>query len=294
MAKTIDQAYINTFESNIRHKAQQGMSKLRSWVEERHEQSEAHNWETLDDQDDADMRTKGTGLEDTPDFDEVWAKRRTNIVTFDTGNSVQQDDIVQMLVDPKSALVTRQAKAMNRKTDDIIIAAAFAAASIKGAGTPVTFPIGQEIGDYSTELTFDFATQVTQLFLENEIEQDVEKVIFISPVQARALLHATQATSADYVQVKALATIGIVENWMGYMWIVSNRLNAPLATQLDCIAMTREALGLHIAADISTQVAVDPSKSFAWRVYSKLSMDCVRVQDEQIIKMKIKDTFTPA
>lgn len=293
MPKTIDQAYINTYETNLRHLAQQSETLARNWVEVKYEHSEAHNWEIIDAQDDADMRTKAGGLQDTPDFDEEWGKRRTNIATYDTANSVQQEDPIQMLVDPNSALTRRQSMAMRRKIDDLIFEAAFADAAVKGAGTPVSFPASQEVGAYTDELDFNTITAVTEKFLENDIDPEIPRVMFIGPKQARKLLHILEATSADYTLVRPLQTMGIVNNWMGFTWIVTNRLNAPAANQLDLICMTRQALGLHVARDISTKVAEDPSKSFAWRIYSYMSMDAVRVEDKHIVKFRVADTFTP-
>jgi hypothetical protein len=292
MPKTIDQAYITTFESNVRHLAQQKRTLVRNWVEERHEESESHNWETLNAQEGSDIRTKPGGLSDTPDHDEIWQKRRTNTATYDTGNSVQHEDPIQMLVDPNSALVQRQAMAMQRKIDDILIGAAFADASIKGSQTPVAFPASQELGLYTAELDFDLVTAVTEKFLENDVDPDEEKVMFIGPKQARKLLHLLEATSADYNLLRPLQEVGMVNNWMGYTWVVTNRLNAPAADQLDLICMTRRAMGLHVARDVTTKVAEDPSKSFAWRIYSYMSMDAVRVEDQHIVKVKVADTFT--
>jgi hypothetical protein len=53
---------------------------------------------------------------------------------------------------------------------------------------------------------------------------------------------------------EALVNGGFVKRWMGFSWIVSNRLLAPLAGQLDCIAMTRKALGLLVTEDLFVRV----------------------------------------
>ena len=58
------------------------------------------------------------------------------------------------------------------------------------------------------------------------------------------MLQLTEVTSVDYQNVKALAGNGMVPNWMGFMWVMSNRLNVPAASQLDCLAFTRAAIGL--------------------------------------------------
>lgn len=291
MAKSVDQAYIQTFESNVRHLAQQSTTKLRPWVQQVFEGSEAHNWETLDALEDGFIRTKGAGLQATPDNDEVWAKRRTNLVTFDTGNSVQKEDIVQTLVDPNSAITRAQSMLMARAVDDVIIAGALKDAAIKGNGTPVAFPATQVLGDGTGEITFDFITAVTEKFLENDIDPSEEKVFVIGPKQARKLLQLTEATSADYNALRPLQSAGIVTNWMGYDWLVSTRLESPAVDELSCLVMTKRALGLHIGQDIMTEVAQDPSQSFAWRLYSCMTMDCVRVEDKQIIHAHLADTL---
>jgi len=47
MAITIPSAYIETFESTIRHLAQQKKSRLRHCISEVNKQSEKHNWDML-------------------------------------------------------------------------------------------------------------------------------------------------------------------------------------------------------------------------------------------------------
>lgn len=291
MAKSVDQAYIQTFESNVRHLAQQSTTKLRPWVQQVFEGSEAHNWETLEALADGFIRTKAAGLQDTPDNDEVWAKRRTNLVTFDTGNSVQKEDIVQTLIDPNSNIARAQSMLMARAVDDIIIAGALKNAAVKGAGAPVAFPATQKLGDGLGEITFDFITSVTEKFLENDIDPSEEKVWVIGPKQARKLLQLTEATSADYNALRPLQSDGYVSNWMGYQWLVSTRLEAPAVDQISNLVMTKRALGLHIGQDVMTEVAPDPSKSFAWRLYSCMTMDCVRVEDKHIVHAHLADTL---
>jgi hypothetical protein len=75
----------------------------------------------------------------------------------------------------------------------------------------------------------------------------------------------------------------MVKNWMGYTWIYSNRLTIPAAGQLDCLAFSEMALGLHVTKDIWAQVAQDPSRSFAWQVYGAFTGGAVRVEDEHLV-----------
>ena len=47
MAVTISNVYVETFENNVRHLAQQSQTKLRGKVQERATTGQNHNWERL-------------------------------------------------------------------------------------------------------------------------------------------------------------------------------------------------------------------------------------------------------
>ena len=113
----------------------------------------------------------------------------------------------------------------------------------------------------------------------------------IGPTQQRKLLQTPEIISADYQSVKALAT-GMLPNFMGFDWVVSNRLLAPAAGQIDCLAFTKRGIGLQVNKDISAQVAQDPSLSFAWRIYTMMTMGAVRVMDEEVVAVRLRDAIS--
>lgn len=294
MVNTVDNIFVSTYESILRHLAQQKPSRLRSKVQERGVDSEEHNWERLGT---AEAQVKATRLQPTPVQDWPWSRRVSVPVTYDTGDSTEQEDIVQMIIDPNSNLAQSQGYAMSRAFDDEIIAAATGTA-LDGLGVANPFPDAQKVFGvtvdvYDTPLNFDLVTQVTERFLDNDIDPEEPKCMVIGPVQARKLLQLTEATSGDYVYVKALADMGYIDNWMGYQWIVSTRLNHPTApgTDIDCFALTQKALGLMVDRDVTSRIAEDPSISFAWRIYSFMTIGAVRVEDEHIVNLQLADTI---
>ncbi|MCH8888239.1 MAG: hypothetical protein IIC13_16775 [SAR324 cluster bacterium] len=194
-----------------------------------------------------------------------------------------------MLVDPNSNLARSQGMAMRRAIDDEIIGAATAAA-LNGDGSTTAITAAQIIGDYTGEISFDIVTEVNEKFMENDIDPEVDKVFVVGPKQVRRMLQLTEVTSIDYQNIKALAGNGMVPNWMGFMWIMSNRLNVPSADQLDCLAFTRAAIGLQVNKDITARVAEDPSISFAWRIYCHMTIGAVRVEDRELVQVKLADT----
>ena len=290
MAITISNAYIQTFENNVRHLAQQGDAKLRGTTQERGVSSEKHNWERLGTLDAAEKTTARTA---TPEQDAAWSRRVSLAKTYHIGTSTEQEDPIQMLVDPNNNLVRAIGMGMKRQIDDVIIAAA-TGDSLDGAGAPVVFPAGQKIGTGIVPISFDAISEVQEKFMSNDIDPSVPKVAIVGPTQVRKLMHLTEQTSSDYVSAQALQQLnatGIVPNWMGFTWILSTRLLAPAGGELSCLFYTAEALGLQINKDISVRVAEDPSISFAWRLYAHMTCGATRVEDEQIVHLHVKDAM---
>jgi hypothetical protein len=239
---TVELVYVETYESIVRHLAQQKPSRLRSWCMEKSVQSTGHNWERLGTAE-ATAKTPVGGPTGrnvaTPEDNYPFSRRRSTPGTWHTGDTTEPEDIVQVLIDPNSNIAQAQAYAMNRAIDDEIL---------------------------------DAADRV-------------------SPAQARKLLQLTEATSGDYNAVRPLTSKGYIESWMGYMWIVSTRLNSPGAGEVHCLCMTRKALGLQVNRDVAAEVAKDPTISFAWRIYCAATFGAVRVEDEHIVRLHLSETI---
>jgi hypothetical protein len=279
MANVIQDVFVDAFDRNIRQLAQQSRNRLRGYVDVRGSSSETEAWDTLAP---SEMSLKSGRGAATPVVDAPWGRRVAGNATYDIGELVGTDDITQMLADPLSNLTRSFGMAAYRSQDDVIIAA------LDGNGGSVAFDAGQIVGGaYTADINFDLVTEVSEKFLDNDIDPETEKVFVISPAQQRKLLQLTEATNQDYAH-KALQQ-GFVQDWMGFMWIVSTRLNSPGANQRDCFAMTKQALGFQLNQDLTTNVAKDPSASFDWRVYTEWQGGCVRVEDEQIVWAKVSE-----
>ena len=286
MAITISNVYIQTFENNVRYLAQQSDTRLQPHITNKSTGGEKHNWERLG----AGAATQKTAPRtDTPTSDLPWSRRVSVATTWHAGETSEQEDPVQMLIDPNSSIARTLAMAMRRAVDDLIIAAATGDA-LDGDGATVSFPAGQVIGDGTGVISLDIVLQVQELFNQNDVDPDEPKCFVIGPTQQRKLLQLMEVTSSDYQNMKALAT-GYLPNWMGFTWIMSNRLLIPVAGELSCLAFTPRAIGMQVNKDISAKIAEDPSLSFAWRIYTMLVMGAVRVEDEHIVHVHLKDAL---
>ncbi len=281
---SVENVHIETYESNVRYLAQQMISRARPWVMERSTNGEGHNWDRIGDAE-ATLKTPVGGPTgrnvQTPEDNYPFSRRRSTPGTWHTGDTTEPEDLVKVLIDPNSSIANSQAMAMVRAIDDEIFDAAERDADDGNGGT-VALPAGQQVGDGSTNITYDLVTEVTEKFLNNDIDPDEEKVWFLDPGNVRKLLQLTEFTSADYNSMRPLEQGQIVKH-MGYTWVPSTRLNIPAAGRVNNIVMTRKALGLQVNEDIVARVQEDPTISFAWRIYCRATFGAVRVEDEHIV-----------
>ena len=293
MSDTIPVAYIDTFEARVRHLAQQQITRLRPYVDERGDVGKSHAWDRMG-LSEAAIKGSRPGdpsparLVDTPNNNTEVSRRLSLAVTYDLGETSELEDPSQMLWDPNSNLVKAVAKGMRRAYDDEIIAAAVGSSRDED-GNAIAFPASQNIGDGTSPITFDIITNVNEIYLENDIDVEEPKIMVIGPKQARKLLQLTEATSMDYNTRDALRQ-GFVQHWMGYTWIVSTRLQEPDTDQIYCFSMTYDAIGLQVNMDMHTEVAKDPGKSFAWRIYCMAVFGAIRVEDEKLIRLHLANT----
>jgi len=281
---SIDNAKIQEFRDSVIHLAQQGEARVRPHVTEVASGAEFYNWDRLG-ATDAVERTKSVRNKETLVVDEEFDRRVSTPRVFEHNFTFEDYDKAEMAIDPQSAYAENQGMAMRRAYDSLIIEAATADA-LDGEGNTNALPASQIIGDGTTEISFDSITGIQRQFMNNEIFPDMPKVAVIGPGQVERLMQLTEATSGDYVKSEALQQLnatGIVPNWMGFTWIVSNLLTAPAANELYCLFMTKQALGLQVNMNMKVRVGENPDKSYNWNVFSQFSAGAVRVEDEHLV-----------
>ncbi len=304
MTISVDNAFITEYKDQLIYEAQQGDTRVRQYVNEVSSNAETYTRDTLDKVD-----TDGeTGLETgytaalgmyqksgsrraTQYHDDTWKRRSSTPNTFNHTMTVENEAKLKMLIDPQNAYRTAQAMLVRRFWDRLVIQEA--SADITEDGSTVSFPAGQIVGDGSAAVTFSLIQQIQQKFMEDEIMMDMPKIALVSPVQVRQLMALAVATSSDYVNAKALQDLnqyGVVPNWMGFTWIVSNYLTAPSAGEIYCIFMTKMAIDLIINGNVEVIIDRNPTLSYMWQVFIELTAHALRVEDEQIVLGHFKNS----
>jgi hypothetical protein len=293
MAVTIDKAAVKTFENNVRFTAQQMESFIRPWCQEHSGPSAAHSFKVTG------ARTLSavnkTRRQATPINDQVWSNRVAIPYSRDDGEVIEGEDKVKMIIDPTSTVVQSMGYAVKRFYDDYVIAAADANALDEDSNVNA-FPAAQYYDGsaaYADEIDAKVVTHIANKFATNEVPDEEPKVALIGPNQVEKLLHETKVGSVDYNTLKPLQSGKLVE-WAGFTWIRTNRLLKPQAGQVKCIFMTRKAMGLLVLEDLFARVSERSDLSYATQAYVRVTAGAVRVQDEQIVVARLKDTVTLA
>ena len=290
MSATINNTYIAEFNQYLRHLASQEYARLCNTVDTVNCGGETYSFDRVGNKE---ASQKTNRAQATPITDYDFSRRTAVVKTFDVGELIEHEDQIQAKVSISGGLVKEMAHSMARAKDDEIIRA-FGADALDGDGSAVPFPSEQVLGDGSAPISFDFVTSVQERFLENDLQGEVRKYFVISPKQVRKMLQLTEQTSADFVTREALQKLNaglIVPNWLGFTWICSTRLLSPSAGEIDCWAYTDRAIGMAMNRDTTTFMQQDPSRSYAWSLYSQSTYGAVRVMDEHIVRCHLADTL---
>jgi hypothetical protein len=282
MSQFVTEAFVQQFADNFKHVAQQAQSRFEPYVlSEPNIVGISKSINRLG-QRTAQRRTTRHG--DTPLNDQPHSTRFIDLFDWEDGDMIDDQDKVRMLVDPKSDYVKAMVSALNRAKDDVIIAAAVGNA--RATTGNVVLSAGQKIANGATGLTKAKIIQTKQLFRANEADEFVGEELYFTYTdkQLNDVLSDTTITNADYNALRLLQEGNINTKWLGFTWVPSQRL--PLASTIrSCFAWAKSGIVLGTGAEIMTRVGEDPSKSFNTRVYAKMSVGAVRVEEEKVVQV---------
>lgn len=290
MAITIDKAFVQQYADNVRHLAQQGDTRLRPHVYEQPAEGEAYNFDRLGATDALDKTARRVA---TPFVDAPWTRRVASPTTKHWADTIENADKVQMIIDPESAYSQNGGMAMRRSIDDLIIVNSIGPAT-DGDGGSNNLPASQIIGATDVKFDMQFVAEVNEVFQRNDVDPDEPKCFVVGPTEVRQMLNDPLITSADYQSVKALSANGMIQNFLGFTWILSNRLvvtGTDPTSYRSNIAFTRRGIGLTVNQDIFVRIAERPDLSHLIQVYLEWTMGCVRVEDEHVVEARSNETF---
>ena len=286
MSTQITTAFVNQFSSNITMLSQQMGSLLREAVDVETVTGEKAFFDQVGSAV-AQVRTSRHG--DTPLMETPHARRMVTMSTYEYADLIDDPDKVRLLVDPTSTYARAAAMAMGRSIDDVIISAALGSASTGKAGsTSTSLPSGQKIAHASGGLTQAKLVSAKKILDQNSVDPSIQRYIIVSPEQIEDLLNITAVTSADFNTVRALVQ-GEVDTFVGFKFIVSNRLNTDSDGNRQVIAFAGDGIKLAIGKDVTGRIDERADKSYSTQIYYCMDIGATRMEEEKVVEIACQE-----
>lgn len=282
MSQFITEAFVQQFADNFRHVAQQSQSRLEPTVaQEPNIVGMSKSINRLG-QRTATRRTQRHG--DTPINDQPHSTRYVDLYDWEDGDMVDDQDKIRMLVDPTSDYVKAMVASLNRAKDDVIISSL--GGNSRATTGSIILPAAQKIAVGGTGLTKAKIIQAKTLFRTNEADEEAGEELYMlySAGAAAAILADTTLTSQDWMAGQFLMSGSVRGKWMGFNWIPTERC-PKIGTSRFLYAYAKSGVTLGKGADIMTKVGEDPGKGFNVRIYAKMSIGSVRVEEEKVVEI---------
>jgi len=225
------------------------------------------------------------------------SRRWLDLADFSAAELVDEMDKIKLLADPTSPYATILRNSLNRKRDDLIIAAARGSARLGSGGTQA-LPAGQKIAASASGLTLAKLLQTKEILDAAEVDDEMEmdgqsggmaakRVMVVTTKQLTNLLGTTEIKSIDYNNVKALAQ-GEVDTFLGFKFIRTEQV-PKVGSDRFCLAWSRGCVAFGMGMDIVTSIDTLPGKNYSVQVYARESIGAVRVEDEGVVEIACQE-----
>lgn len=288
----IDVAFVDNFSDDVHDLAQQKKSKL--FVTVRNDVSKGNGGQFYFDRlglveaNEVTGRHQDTILNDPPHSRRLIAPRDFNIPSM-------LDKADKLRIISNGAFDSKYARAqvfgLNRKMDDLIIAAGFGdsiSVDEDRGQTSVPLPAAQKVLAGGTKLT-KAKILAAKLLLDNaDVDSELKRFASVSPSGINDLLEDPEVVSSDYNTVKALVN-GEINTWLGFDWSpVSTRLPllVPGGTVRRSMFFAEGAIGLAEPQSIATSVDKRPDKNNGMQILSDFSADATRIEEALFVEVQ--------
>jgi len=235
------------------------------------------------------MTPKGGLNVNTPENDPNLQRRWAYVETYHDARLLDRSINLQILSDPKSEMTVNASRALARQMDSVIVTQALGTArSGENGGTNNVLPAGQIIVDGGTNLTVDKFRQAGTILDENDVDE-WDRFAWVSPSGIQSLLGDPEATSADYMNVKALIN-GAIDTFYGFRIMKSTLLPTDGGNIRYCVFGQKSGIVCGMPEMLYIRTDERNDKSYSWQVYYELNVGAVRLEEEKIIQVNIDET----
>ena len=190
--------------------------------------------------------------------------------------------------DERQALVKTVAGSISRREDQLIIdQLADSVISYTAAQTVAT-----SIGGADTNLNVAKLRAAAKILDDNGVPSS-DRVLIAGMSQKDSLLSETEVTSSDYNNVKALVQ-GDIDTFLGFKfcWIETRSeggLPDGAGDVRECYAIHKEAIGLAMGNDMSTNISFEEEKD-AWLTLGKFRAGSIAIDTDGLVLVNCDET----
>ncbi len=283
MSQQITTAFTKQWERGVTHRAEQKESRFRGktrFVRIADGEEAFIDYVGSVTAQPATTRHGDTPLTDTPHF-----RRKIPMTPYKHADLVDKSDKIRLLNDPTSSYMVSFGRAFGRAIDDVVIASAFATASIGvlGAGS-VSFDTSNYQIATAGGLTIPKIADANKILREAENDPEDGFFLAVSQEQIEDMLVDATATSADYNSVKLLMR-GEISTFLGFTWVPTERLGIDGSSRRRCIAWAKNSLGLGIGEEPNGRIGERADKNYSTQVFMSMDIGASRLDETGVVEL---------
>lgn len=287
MTAQIETSWVYKYKDDIEHELQQKMAKFRGAISE-----QACSGEGLRPV----MRVgPATVSERTTRFQTMTPQELALTARWVEPTTYKVDPILEDNIDKvrngvefTSSYAQAAAQGINRQIDDLIIAAMYATAKTGKNGSDTTTAVfdttNMRVATGSVGLTVAKLREMQRRFLEQEVDLDAEMPwCAISPKQNDNLLADIQVTSRDFNGGTPTLKEGRIDSFMGFKFLISNRLPTSSASTRRCFCWVPSGMMLGMWANMNTSITTrNDLEGLPTQVYAEIQMGATRLHEYKV------------
>lgn len=267
---TIDVSFIQEFETGVKLAYQRMGSYLRGTVRFRAGVKNQTTYQKMG----TGTATQKARNGDVPPMNLSHSNVTVILQDWFAGEWVDDLDLLRENHDEMVAAQESGARALGRKTDEQIAAAANTASV--------------SIDETTNGATLAWAMSVMAKFGTNDVPEGAsDRFVVIDYVNWGKLMSIDQFNRLSYVGNTTVLTEGAVaKQWLGFTWIPFSGIST-LSTNAPCFSYHRQAIGMAVGADVQSNIQYHNYKDSHF-VLNKMQMNSVLIDDRGCLKHSLK------
>jgi len=243
--------------------------------------------------------TKKTSVNaDTPENDPNLGRTRIDIATFNDARLMDRSLKLQSLSDPMSMSSICVQSAVGVTIDQVIYDALGGVAYRGETGaTAVSFPDAQKIAaDFGSTGTNSGLTvgklRRAMKMLDAKNVPSENRTFVGSATEKEQLLGTTQATSADFNNVRALCN-GEIDTFLGFKFVWLGDGIVKVASNIaECFAFHKTGVCFGMLEELFLRIDERKDKSYSKQIYYEISCGAGRLEEAKVVKVLCDQSVT--